>query len=228
MESRKAAESLGAALASSSRTLIDGGGSRGLMGIVSNTVIKNSGKAVGIIPRSLILGGGEGRGPVEHTASQNTVEQIERSAEKVMVKSDVTVMNSGNMQTVVVNSMHERKLQMARIAGAGFVALPGGFGMYEEVLEAITWSQIGINQKPIMILNVNGSYEPLRNLIEHAIQEAFIQGNGRRLATLVDPPSGVASIDFDWGQSAIGAIESWGGPESNLFTWDEKGKWGST
>ncbi|KIO20208.1 hypothetical protein M407DRAFT_58253, partial [Tulasnella calospora MUT 4182] len=187
-EYRKAAESLGAALAASSRTLIYGGGDRGLMGIVSNTVIENSGKAMGIIPRSLILAGGEGRGPVERAASQATVEQIEQGARNV--KKDVAVVNSGNMQTIVVNSMHERKLQMARIAGAGFVTLPGGFGTYEEVLEAITWSQIGINQKPVIVLNVNGFYEPLRTLIDGAIKEAFIQENGRRLVTFIDPPPG--------------------------------------
>ncbi|KAG9047603.1 hypothetical protein FS837_001861 [Tulasnella sp. UAMH 9824] len=225
-EYRKAAESLGTALASSSRTLIYGGGDRGLMGIVSNTTIEKSGKAVGIIPRSLILAGGEGRGPVERAASQATVEQIEQGARNV--KKDVAIVNSGNMQTIVVNSMHERKLQMARIAGAGFVALPGGFGTYEEVLEAITWSQIGINQKPVIILNVNGFYEPLRTLIDGAIKEAFIQENGRRLVTFIDPPPGVAAIDFDWGQAAVDAIDSWEGPETSLFTWDEKGKWGST
>ncbi|KAG8953991.1 hypothetical protein FRC04_000975 [Tulasnella sp. 424] len=225
-EYRKSAESLGSALASSSRTIVYGGGDRGLMGIVSNSVIENSGKAIGIIPRSLVLAGGEGRGPVERPSPQTAVEQIQQGARTV--KKDVSIVNSGNMQTVVVNSMHERKLQMARIAGAGFVALPGGFGTYEEVLEAITWSQIGINQKPVIILNVNGFYEPLRTLIDGAIKEAFIQENGRRLVTFIDPPPGVAAIDFDWGKAAVDAIDLWSGPETSLFTWDEKGKWGST
>ncbi|KAG8985830.1 hypothetical protein FRB90_004424 [Tulasnella sp. 427] len=79
----------------------------------------------------------------------------------------------------------------------------------------------------IVILNVNGFYEPLRTLIERAIRETFIPENGRRLATFVDPPANVASIDFDWGKAAMDAIESWSGPEGSSFTWDEKGKWGS-
>ena len=73
----------------------------------------------------------------------------------------------------VVNTMHERKAQMAELADA-FIALPGGLGTFEELFEMLTWSQLGIHQKPIALLDVAGYYAPLRALIHHAVSEHFI------------------------------------------------------
>jgi uncharacterized protein (TIGR00730 family) len=80
----------------------------------------------------------------------------------------------------VVNSMHERKAQMADLA-EGFLALPGGCGTFEEFLEIVTWAQIGIHQKPCALLNVKRYYDPLLALIEHAVAERFVRPEHRRL-----------------------------------------------
>jgi uncharacterized protein (TIGR00730 family) len=73
----------------------------------------------------------------------------------------------------VVNTIHERKARMADLAD-GFIALPGGFGTLEELLEMLTWAQIGLHQKPIGLLNVRGYFDPLLAMIERAQQEGFI------------------------------------------------------
>jgi uncharacterized protein (TIGR00730 family) len=72
-----------------------------------------------------------------------------------------------------VGSMHERKALMANLADA-FIALPGGFGTFDELFEITTWAQIGIHSKAIGLLNVCNYFTPLLNLVEHASQEGFI------------------------------------------------------
>ncbi|MBL8189738.1 MAG: TIGR00730 family Rossman fold protein [Acidobacteria bacterium] len=80
----------------------------------------------------------------------------------------------------VVNTMHERKKIMADLSDA-FIAMPGGFGTFEELLEIITWGQLGIHQKPIGLLNVAGYYDPLLAMIDRAIEEGFILPRYRNL-----------------------------------------------
>jgi uncharacterized protein (TIGR00730 family) len=80
----------------------------------------------------------------------------------------------------VVGSMHERKALMAELSD-GFIALPGGFGTFEELCEIITWNQLGIYQKPVGLLNVAGYYAPLLALFDHAVEQRFIRPEHRRL-----------------------------------------------
>ncbi len=87
---------------------------------------------------------------------------------------------SANMR--VVNTMHERKAMMADLSDA-FIALPGGFGTFEELLETITWGQLGIHQKPIGLLNIAGYYDPLLEMIDRGIGEGFILPRYRNLMT---------------------------------------------
>lgn len=72
-----------------------------------------------------------------------------------------------------VGSMHERKALMADLAD-GFIALPGGFGTFDELFEIITWAQLGLHSKPIGLLDVAGYFAPLRALVVHASTEGFI------------------------------------------------------
>jgi uncharacterized protein (TIGR00730 family) len=74
----------------------------------------------------------------------------------------------------VVNSMHERKALMARLADA-FIALPGGFGTLEEFCEAVTWTQLGVHRKPCGLLNVDGFYDHLLAFLQHALAEGFLR-----------------------------------------------------
>ncbi len=80
----------------------------------------------------------------------------------------------------VVSSMHERKALMSDLSDA-FIALPGGFGTFEEFCEVVTWSQLGIHEKPCALLNVDGYYEPLLRLFDHAVSEGFVHPENRRL-----------------------------------------------
>jgi hypothetical protein len=74
----------------------------------------------------------------------------------------------------VVGSMHERKALMARLAD-GFVALPGGLGTLEEILEILTWAQLGIHRKPVGLVNVAGYWDGLLTLVRHAVREGFVR-----------------------------------------------------
>ncbi|KAJ6325867.1 hypothetical protein OIU78_013038 [Salix suchowensis] len=95
--------------------LVYGGGSVGLMGLVSQAVYDGECHVLGVIPTALV--------PIE--ISGQTVGEV-----------------------LIVSDMHERKAEMARRADA-FIALPGGYGTFEELLEMITWSQLGIHNKPV-------------------------------------------------------------------------------
>ncbi len=83
------------------------------------------------------------------------------------------IAHRGVTQFYEVGSMHERKAMMAELAD-GFIALPGGFGTYDELFEMITWSQIGLHKKPVGLLNVAGFFQPLLALIKHSSDEGFI------------------------------------------------------
>jgi uncharacterized protein (TIGR00730 family) len=84
----------------------------------------------------------------------------------------------------VVPDMHSRKALMADLADA-FLALPGGFGTLDELLEVITWAQLGLHTKPIGLLDLDGYFAPLLRLIDHAVVEGFVAPDDRRLV-LVD------------------------------------------
>ena len=73
----------------------------------------------------------------------------------------------------IVQNMHERKAMMAERANA-FVALPGGFGTFEEILEIATWAQLNQHQKPMMLYNVNGFYDHMIAQLDHAVAEGFL------------------------------------------------------
>lgn len=80
----------------------------------------------------------------------------------------------------VVPTMHARKALMAELSDA-FIALPGGFGTFEEFFEVVTWSQLKLHRKLTGLLNVAGYYDPLVRLVDHAVQEGFIKAKHRDL-----------------------------------------------
>jgi len=83
----------------------------------------------------------------------------------------------------VLPDIQQRKARMSELADA-FIALPGGYGTFDELFETLTWAQIGIHHKPIGLLNTNHYFDPLLKLIEHALEEKFIYAEHRIL--LVD------------------------------------------
>jgi uncharacterized protein (TIGR00730 family) len=90
------------------------------------------------------------------------------------------VAHSGLSQLHIVESMHERKAMMAELS-AGFIALPGGFGTFEEFCEVITWSQLGIHAKPCGILNVAGYFDHLIAMFDYAGERGFISATNREI-----------------------------------------------
>ncbi len=93
--------------------------------------------------------------------------------------------HKGLTQLHVVGSMHERKALMADLSDA-FVALPGGFGTFEEFCEVVTWAQLGIIAKPCGMLNTLGYYSRFLEMFDHAVEEQFLRPENRALVLARD------------------------------------------
>lgn len=150
---QEAAIELGKELVSRRIDLVYGGGSVGLMGLISQAVHDGGRHVLGVIPKTLM--------PRE--ISGETVGEVR-----------------------AVSDMHQRKAEMARQADA-FIALPGGYGTLEELLEVITWAQLGIHDKPVGLLNVDSYYNSLLSFIDKAVDEGFIRTAARHI--IVSAPS---------------------------------------
>ncbi len=86
------------------------------------------------------------------------------------------VAHAGLTKLLVVEDMHTRKSIMANMSD-GFIALPGGFGTFEEVFEMVTWNQIHIHSKPLVLINTNGFYDGLISFVKHASEKGFIRSS---------------------------------------------------
>jgi len=111
---------------------------------------------MGVIADAVLAGGGHAIGVIPHA----------------LVARELA--HRGVPDLRVVTSMHERKALMADLSDA-FIALPGGFGTFEELCEVITWTQLGLHRKRCGLLNVEGFYDPLLQLFGHAAGEGFIR-----------------------------------------------------
>ena len=105
------------------------------------------------------------------------------------------VAHHGITQLHVVQSMHERKALMADLSD-GFVALPGGFGTMDEFHEILTWRQLGIHNKPIALLNVDGYYDDLLRLYDRMERDGFVRPATRALFTVVTSASAFPDIFY--------------------------------
>jgi len=142
------ATDLGSYLAAAGMRLIYGGGDRGLMGAVAHGVLAGGGKVTGVIPEFLL-----------------SKEQPE-GAESL-----------DGADMITVPDMHTRKQMMFEEADA-FIALPGGIGTLEELIEMLTWAQLGRHTKPVAVLNINGFWDPLIDLIDHMETAGFLHNPG--------------------------------------------------
>ena len=147
----KAGHTLGRSIAQSGLRLIYGGGTKGIMGAVSDGALRAGGKVTGIIPRFLLS---------------------KEATEAALGRLD---------DLIVTENMHERKHMMFEKSDA-FVALPGGIGTVEEIVEVMTWAQLGRHRKPIVFANVKHFWDPMLALIEHMKAEGFVH-----TAHLVNP-----------------------------------------
>ena len=98
------------------------------------------------------------------------------------------VAHDGLTELHTVASMHERKALMSELADA-FVALPGGYGTIEEVVEAVTWTQLGIHDKPVGLLDVDGYFEHLVAFLDRAVDDGLLRPESRALLLCDDDPA---------------------------------------
>ena len=162
---KQVAEQMGEALYHRGLSLVYGGGNRGLMGIVAESLYMRGGSVIGVLPEAL-----------------NRSDVRLRTVEK---------------QLIIVPTMHERKAKMYELADA-FIALPGGIGTFEEILEVYTWLQLGYHTKPVALLNVSGYYDHLLAFLDHSTEEGFLKSD-HRSALIVDSDS----------ETLLSKIESW-------------------
>jgi uncharacterized protein (TIGR00730 family) len=110
---------------------------------------------------------------------------------------DKEVGHTGLSELMIVDSMHQRKLLMADRAD-GFVALPGGVGTFEELFEALTWTQLGIHHKPVGLHDVGGFYRPLLDLLDVAVTAGFLRAEQRALLLAEGDPDAVLDRLTAW------------------------------
>ncbi len=146
---------------------------------------------MGVIADAVLAAGGEVIGVIP-----------EALATKELAHANVTVMH-------VVPGMHARKACMAELSDA-FIAMPGGFGTFEELFEVITWAQLGLHHKPIGLLNVAGYFDTLVAFVDQAIAEGFIKPEHRQLIVVADQPE--ALLDA-LAHHRMPAVRKWITPE---------------
>jgi len=133
-------------------TLIYGGGSVGLMGVLADRILDRGGEVIGVIPEFL---------RTEELAHEGLTEMI------------------------VTQSMHERKIEMSRRADA-FAVLPGGFGTLDEFFEILTWKQLGLHERPIVVANTGGWFDPILSFFRHAENQRLISRENLALIEVVE------------------------------------------
>jgi len=118
---------------------------------------------------------------------------------------DKEIAHAGLTELHVVGSMHERKSMMAALAD-GFIALPGGFGTVEELIEMLTWGQLRFHDKPCGVLNVNGYFDSLLAFFEHACAEGFLKSANREMLLADETAAGLLQ-QFE--RYAAPAVDKW-------------------
>jgi len=100
------------------------------------------------------------------------------------------IAHTGLSDLRIVSSMHERKAMMADLADA-FVALPGGWGTLEEFFEVLTWAQLGLHQKPCVLLNIAGYFDGLLSFLEYSIDQQFVRRENSALVLVATSVNGL-------------------------------------
>jgi uncharacterized protein (TIGR00730 family) len=137
----EAASAVGREIARRGWTLVYGGGSVGLMGVLADAALETGGRVVGVIPRFLY----------EWEVGHDELSELE-----------------------IVDTLTERKVRMGDLSDA-FLSLPGGIGTMDELFEALSWAQLGLETKPNGLLNVNGYYDGLIAFLDRATADGFLK-----------------------------------------------------
>lgn len=118
--------------------------------------------------------------------------------------------HTGLTKMHVVSSMHERKALMSDLSD-GFIALPGGIGTFEEFCEVVTWSQLGLHQKPCGLLNVEEYYSPLMSMFDRAVEERFMKAENRGIVLAHAEIPALIEMMREWRPVAV---EKWLDPQT--------------
>ncbi len=168
-----------------SRVCVFCGSNKGIRAVYADTAISLA-KALARRKMGLVYGGGNVglMGIVADAALHEGVEVI-GVIPRFLVEKEVAHANLTDMR--VVTSMHERKALMEQLSDA-FIALPGGFGTFDEFCEILTWAQLGLHNKPCGILNTNGYFDHFLKMLDHAEEEQFLKPAHRRLVMSAEDP----------------------------------------
>ncbi|MGK3992690.1 TIGR00730 family Rossman fold protein [Sorangium sp. So ce1024] len=138
---------------------------------------------MGAIADAVLARGGEVTGVIPHFLNKREIE------------------HTGLTELHVVDTMHERKAKMAALSDA-FIALPGGIGTLEELFEVWTWTQLGSQDKPVGLLNVQGYYRPLIAFLDHVVSEQFLKPGHRAVLQVADDATELLDLLAAWRPSA--------------------------
>ncbi len=156
---KETAKNLGLMFVKKGIRLIYGGGSLGLMGEISTTVMENGGESTGIIPHFL---------------------------------DKLEVGNPNLTEVIKVETMHQRKALMEELCDA-IITIPGGYGSMDELFEIMSWSQLGLHNKPVGLLNVNHFYDHLIQQLDVMVEEGFLRAENRALLIIDETIDGLLS-----------------------------------
>lgn len=168
-----AAARLGTILADHGIRLIYGAGAVGLMGSVADAVIEHGGRLTGVIPQFMV--------------DQGWCHPVFKGAKQYPYDGESP---DADVALVVTESMHERKAAICRW-GDAMLALPGGIGTFEELTECLTWKQLGLHTKPVVILNTDGYYDDLLHCFNRMVSECFMRDLHRDMYRVVSSPEEV-------------------------------------
>lgn len=113
------------------------------------------------------------------------------------------IAHAGLTKLIKVESMHERKTKMNELC-EGVIALPGGFGTLEELFEMLTWAQLGLHQKPIGLLNVDGFYDSLVHLLQNMVDKGLLKEENRRMLLVSDNTAELLQLMADYVAPEVG------------------------
>jgi uncharacterized protein (TIGR00730 family) len=144
--------------------MVYGGGKIGMMGILADTMLKQNGEVIGVIP-----------GLLRHEEVAHT---------------EIT-------QMIVTKTMSKRKMKISKLVD-GYIALPGGFGTLDEIFEALTLGQLGIESKPVGILNTNGFFNHLIKQLEVMVTEGYLKQSNKEMLIVSDSVDELCSLMLNY------------------------------
>ena len=144
--------------------MVYGGGKIGMMGVLADTMLKQNGEVIGVIP-----------GLLRHEEVAHT---------------EIT-------QMIVTKTMSKRKMKISKLVD-GYIALPGGFGTLDEIFEALTLGQLGIESKPVGILNTNGFFNHLIKQLEVMVTEGYLKQSNKEMLIVSDSVDELCSLMLNY------------------------------